>query len=165
MATDLAYCIHCWAMIPIQAPVCPVCGAPTADIDADVVDKYISALHHPQAETRLRAAWILGRMRTVRALPALQEIVRARGQGDPYLLSAAAQSLGQIGDERAVQVLRELLDDRNAALMARVQAINALSHIVSVQTPAALIAATDPNERVREAAITALQRAGMRHAI
>ena len=140
MATDLAYCIHCWTMISVQAPVCPACGAPTADVDVDIVDKYIIALHHPQAETRLRAAWMLGRMRAVRALPALQEIVRARGQGDPYLLSAAVQSLGQIGDDWAMPVLKNLLDDQNAAFMARVQAINALNHLINV------------NERVREAA-------------
>jgi HEAT repeat protein len=145
MATDLAYCIHCWALIPVQAPVCPACGVPTADIDADIVDKYIIALHHPQAETRLRAAWMLGRMRAVRALPALQEIVRARGQGDPYLLSAAVQSLGQIGDDRAMPVLRSLLDDQNAAFMARVQAINSLNHLINV------------NERVREAAAGTLR--------
>ena len=140
MATDLAYCIHCWAMIPVQAPVCPACGAPTADADVDIVDKYIAALHHPQAETRLRAAWMLGRMRAERALPALQEIVRARGEGDPYLLSAAVQSLGQIGDDRAMPVLRSLLDDQSAAFTARVQAINALNHLINV------------NKRVREAA-------------
>lgn len=123
----------------MQAPVCPVCGAPTADIDVDIVDKYIIALHHPQAETRLRAAWMLGRMRAVRALPALQEIVRARGDGDPYLLSAAVQSLGQIGDDRAMPVLRNLLDDQNAAFMARVQTINALNYLINF------------NERAREA--------------
>ncbi len=140
MATNLAYCIHCWTMIPVQAPVCPACGATTADAGIDIIDKYIAALHHPQAETRLRAAWMLGRMHTVRALPALQEIVRARGGGDPYLLSAAAQGLGQIGDDRAMPVLKDLLDDQSAAFMARVQAINALNHILNV------------NERGREAA-------------
>jgi HEAT repeat protein len=159
MAGDLAYCIHCWAMIPVRAPICPNCGAPTADASLDIVDKYIAALHHPQAETRLRAAWMLGRMRAVRALPALQEIVRARGAGDPYLLSAAAQSLGQIGDDGAVPVLRELLDDRSAASMARVQAMNALSQLSSVPSRAALReAASDPNERVRAVATSALQR-------
>jgi|WetSurMetagenome_2_1015567.scaffolds.fasta_scaffold442092_2 HEAT repeat protein len=163
MATDLAYCIHCWAMIPVRAPVCPACGAPTADAGADIVDKYIAALHHPQAETRLRAAWMLGRMRARRAIPALQEIVRTRGQNDPYLLSAAAQSLSQIGDDQAVQILRDLLGDRNAAFMARVQAVNALSHIFSVLSQAALLeAASDPNERVREAAAAALQRGSER---
>lgn len=158
MSGDLAYCIHCWAMIPVQAPVCPACGAPTANTGVDIVDKYIAALGHPQAETRLRAAWMLGRMRAGRAVPALQDIVRTRGQGDPYLLSAATQSLGQIGDERVVQVLRDLLEDHSAAFMARVQAVNALSHLSSVQSRAALLeAASDPNERVRQAAAAALQ--------
>jgi HEAT repeat protein len=146
MATALAYCIHCWATIPVQAPVCPACGAPTADAGADIVDKYIAALQHPQAETRLRAAWMLGRMRAVRALPALQEIVRTRGHDDPYLLSAAVQSLGQIGDDRTLLVLRDLLDDQTAAFMARVQAINALNNIINV------------NERGREVAAAALPR-------
>jgi HEAT repeat protein len=152
---DALYCTQCWAELPAGAVVCSQCGAKVNDPSADITDKYISALRHPQAETRLRAAWMLGRMQATRAIPVLLEIVHARGQGDPYLLSAAVQSLGQIGDDRALPVLQDSLDDGDAAFMARVQAVNALSHILSLQSQAARHeAVSDPNERMREAAFT-----------
>lgn len=150
---DALYCIHCWAELPAGAAVCPKCGQPIDDVTADIVEKYIVALHHPQAETRLRAAWMLGRMQAARAVPALQDIVRTRGQGDPYLLSAAVRSLGQIGDERAAPLLAELLADGRAAFMARVEAVHALNLIGGEQAHTAIAgAASDANERVREAA-------------
>jgi HEAT repeat protein len=48
--------------------------------------------------------------------------------------------------------LLDLLADRRAALMARVRAVHALSHFSDEQARHALLeAASDPNERVREA--------------
>jgi HEAT repeat protein len=154
---DALYCIHCWAELPAEATVCPTCGQPIDDATADIIEKYIAALHHPQAETRLRAAWMLGRMQAGCAVPALQDIVRTRGQGDPYLLSAAVRSLGQIGDERAAPLLAELLSDERASFMARVGAVQALDQIGGEQAHTAITgAASDVNERVREAARTLL---------
>ena len=155
----LCYCRQCWSLLPIGSQVCPVCGSRVEDSQSDIVDKYIAALRHPQAETRLRAAWMLGRLRAANAISALREIVAARRNGDPYLLSAAVQSLGQIDDDRAVRVLLDLLADRSAAFMARVQAVHALSQIGGDQAQAALLAAaSDPNARVREAVAAALRR-------
>jgi len=154
------YCPHCWAEVSAEARVCPACGAAIEDAQADIVDKYLAALRHPQAETRLRAAWILGRMRETRAVPGLQEIAIARGQGDPYLLSTAAESLGLIGDNQAVSVLAALLADDDASFMARVQAAHALGRIGGDEAMAALTKAVmDSHDRVRNAALTALHRA------
>jgi HEAT repeat protein len=146
--------------------VCPNCGATVADERADIVDKYIAALHHPQAETRLRAAWLLGKLRTARAIPALLTIIVARGSGDPYLLCAATWSLGAIGDPQIVPTLTELLADKQASFMARVEAGRALGQFHDDATLAALRQVVDdPNRRVREAAITVVRQAMANDAI
>jgi HEAT repeat protein len=68
-------------------------------------------------------------MREKRAVSALLDIGAARGDHDPYLLSAAVKSLGRIGDKRAVPMLVALLADPNTPFMARAEAKRALSSI------------------------------------
>jgi HEAT repeat protein len=120
---------------------------------AGIVDKYMAALRHPQAETRLRAAWLLGQMQAARAVPALLALVAARSQADydPYLLSAAVKSLGQIGDQRAVPELAALLSDASVSILARKEAIEALARLGGDAAQAALARAlADPHPSVRE---------------
>jgi HEAT repeat protein len=157
MGRDLVYyCPHCWATIPTETQICPTCGA-IVETDADIVDKYIAALRHPQAETRLRVAWLLGRIGAGRAVPALRAIVAARSREnyDPYLLSAAVKSLGQLGDRQAVPELVALLADSAAPLMVRKEAVQALVSLGGTEAWAALkdAAERNPDERVREVAL------------
>ncbi len=120
------YCPYCWETIPAGTRACPACGAPLEEDSRDIIAKYIAALSHPQAETRLRAAWILGQMRAARAIESLVEVVTARGYGDPYLLAAAAESLGQIGGDEAEKALVALSADSTASVVGRVAALRAL---------------------------------------
>ncbi|GEM_PF-66144 len=108
----------------------------------DIVDKYIAALQHPDPMTRLRAAWMLGRMRQGRAVPALIRVVTAREANDPYLTAVAVKSLGLIGNRDAVPCLIELLRDANASFMARAEAAKALECIGDDQAMAALAEVT-----------------------
>ena len=154
------YCTHCWAVVEPKARTCPSCGNVLSDDRSDLTDKYIAALRHPQPETRLRAAWMLGRMRAKRAISALVALVIARGDHDPYVLSAALRSLGQIGDQQAVPVLADLLNDSTAPFMARVEAAHALATIGGTEAETALewAAQHDTNERVRHAAAQRLSK-------
>jgi HEAT repeat protein len=153
MGRDLVYyCPHCWATTPPEAESCPACGAIIEDAEADIIAKYIAALNHPQPETRLRVAWLLGRMQADRAVPALLAIVRGRGQADrdPYLLSAVVKSLAQIGDQGVAPELAALLADPEVSFMARLEAADALAHLGGETAEAALRAAlAAPNDSVR----------------
>ncbi len=132
------YCPSCWNTVAADAEVCPACGARIQDGQADIVEKYIAALRHPEPMTRLRAAWMLGRMRAERAVPALVQLVMARQANDPYVISAAARSLGLIGSQDAVPCLIELLRDTSASFMARAEATEALERIGGAEALAAL---------------------------
>ena len=151
------YCPACWSSIPGEVDVCPVCGAAIKDRSADLVDKYIAALRHPEPATRLRVAWLLGQMCEQRAVAELIRVVTTRQDNDPYLIGVATQSLGLIGDAEAVPCLAELLADPQASFMARIQAAQALERIGGDQAAAALEEATHTHrESVREAARAAL---------
>lgn len=132
------YCPSCWSTVAPDTKVCPICGAHIQDSQADIVEKYIAALRHPDPMTRLRAAWMLGRMRAERAVPALVQLVMARQANDPYVISAAAKSLGLIGRQDAVPCLIELLRDTSASFMARAEAAEALERIGGAEALAAL---------------------------
>ncbi len=132
------YCPSCWNTVAADTEVCPACGARIQDSQRDIVEKYIAALRHPDPMTRVRAAWMLGRMREKRAVPALVQVVMERQANDPYLTSVAANSLGLIGCREAVPCLIELLRDASTSFMARAEAAKALERIGGDEAMSAL---------------------------
>jgi HEAT repeat protein len=100
------YCTNCWAEVPESATICPHCGDDIAarQARADFVDKLIAALHHPEATTPMRAAWILGELRERRAVQPLMQVFRSAD--NLFLMVAAVEALGKIGDPQALEMLR-----------------------------------------------------------
>jgi HEAT repeat protein len=88
------------------------------------VDKLIEALHHEEPLTRIRAAWLLGRLREQRAVRTLIAAVETY-RADPEFLAAAATALGEIGDADGVPTLRRLA--RSSPLKSRLAAVRSLS--------------------------------------
>jgi HEAT repeat protein len=123
----VAYCVRCWRELPPRAVVCPSCGADVEALSRErtYVDKLIAALEHPEPETPLRAAWLLGKLRATEALPALIRVVERTS--DPYLAEAAVEALGQIGDGAARPVLERAA--RQGALRVRQAAERALGRL------------------------------------
>jgi HEAT repeat protein len=104
------FCPACWARVSGSVRVCPVCGADLARLDRDAFDtKLIRALDHPEVQTALRAARILGERRTERAVPAL--IARSEAGADPYLRAEIALALKRIGGREAAAALGRLAQD------------------------------------------------------
>ena len=149
------YCPVCHAENRMGDVTCSRCGAELGASDEDYVSKLISALEHPEPETPVRAAWILGELKERRAVEALERVLTEAGR-DPYLLASAVEALGKIGDPGAVGSLALAL--KSSYLSVRLSAVEALSRLGGEVAERALgLAAADPNPSVREAAERALQ--------
>lgn len=98
------FCPKCWKEIPPGQETCPHCGARLAEEDAKpFVEKLRSALRHPEPETAVRAAWILGERQEASAVADLIFVLETSHDG--FLAEAAAEALGKVGDPLALPAL------------------------------------------------------------
>lgn len=75
---------------------CPHCGANQEQLGQEsFVRKLIRALHHPEPETPVRAAYVLGELKAKEAVPELKQVIG--NSKDPFLRAAAIRALGKIG--------------------------------------------------------------------
>ena len=102
------FCRNCWNKIDEGESTCAECGAQQYDLDKEsFIDKLIHALNHAEPETPIRAAYVLGKLRAVEAIPALLDVVHRHH--DFYIVAAAIEALGEIGDRRIMKEIQELL--------------------------------------------------------
>jgi HEAT repeat protein len=114
------YCPRCWRDFDEDVPVCPHCGLHIEEFwkSKDYVEKLIVALHHPEKETPIRAAWLLGQLKDQRAVAPLIDLVKETDDVD--IARAAVRALGEIGTAEAMTFLRTL--GRHHAKMVRDEA-------------------------------------------
>jgi HEAT repeat protein len=86
------FCRHCWYEHSADAETCPSCGSRTQR-DISYREALELALACPEALTARRAAYLLGKLRDPKAVPAL---ARALAEGDPYVAAEAVIALGKI---------------------------------------------------------------------
>jgi len=98
------FCPSCWSEIGAEDPNCPHCGAALRAFDAQsFAEKLRGALRHPEPQTAVRAAWTLGERGEKSAVG---DLIRAlESTQDSFLVEAAAEALGKIGDPAAVPAL------------------------------------------------------------
>jgi HEAT repeat protein len=102
------YCANCWKEIERDLKVCPHCGARQEQLARETfVRKLVRALRHPEPETPIRAAFVLGQLKAEAAVPELTAVLRT--SSDPYIAAACADALGRIGGPLALQSLRKTL--------------------------------------------------------
>jgi HEAT repeat protein len=134
--------------------VTPPVVDPTAD-GGGYIEKLVEALDNPEPLTRVRAAYLLGRIRNPIAVSALVLRLQTH-RDDPEFLAAAATSLGELRDDAAVESLIGLT--RQSFLKSRLAAVEALAtwaHRTEVRI-ALRRCRTDPNRIVRRAAARVL---------
>lgn len=104
------YCPGCWRDFAEDLAQCPECGLDIRHFYncKDYFEKLILALNHPERQTPLRAAWILGQRRETRAVGALIEL--AHSTDDVYVATAAVEALGKIGTPEALAFVGTLTD-------------------------------------------------------
>jgi HEAT repeat protein len=102
------YCPKCHDDFPEDIERCPRCGLNiSAYYDAkDYVDKLIIALRHPEPETSVRAAWLLGKIKDERAVTPLIGLIGETD--DVYIARTAVEALGEIGTDGAVRFLNSI---------------------------------------------------------
>jgi len=102
------YCPRCWLDFDKDVPQCPHCGLDIREFwkSRDYVEKLIIALEHPEKETPIRAAWLLGQLKDTRAVPPLIGLVEKTD--DVYIAREAVQALGEIDTPESRQFLGTL---------------------------------------------------------
>ena len=102
------YCPRCWSDFAENVAQCPRCGLDIHSFyeSKDYFEKLILALSHPERQTPLRAAWILGQRRETRAVSALIELTKRTT--DVYIATAAVEALGKIGTPEALTFVETL---------------------------------------------------------
>ena len=103
----MQFCSECWKEIEVAAGLCPYCGADQNELGLEpFVRKLIRALHSPEPETPIRAAYVLGQLQASEAVPSLVEIVE--GDSDSFIKASAIRALGSIGNAHAMDYLKKL---------------------------------------------------------
>jgi len=103
----MQFCTECWKEIEVAAGLCPYCGTDQNELGLEpFVRKLIRALHSPEPETPIRAAYVLGQLQASEAVPSLVEIVD--GDSDPFIKASGIRALGAIGDHDAMTCLNRL---------------------------------------------------------
>lgn len=123
------------------------------------VPSLLTALENYKARKRFLICEILGRIRDPEAVPALIDHLED-SEANPSVASAAARALGQLGDRRAIEPLKKVLDTSDVEL--QYNAIEALGNLRAKDTVDALLQKVDSDRttfyqmRVSNAAISAL---------
>jgi HEAT repeat protein len=94
------------------------------------VEKLIEALNHPEPDTRVHAAWVLGELRARVAVDSLLKVIETC-RDDPELLAVVVESLGKIGSDAAIHSLMRLSE--RSLLKARLAAVHVLGRWVDRQ--------------------------------
>ncbi len=122
----IALCASCWRAVDPSASRCRHCGADLAALDRrSYTDKLIGALQHPDAETVMRVAKVLGDRGDPRAMDPLRSALR-RYWHEPYLAAAIVRALGRFQHVQAREAIEDALG--HDSFIVRKEAAIALQH-------------------------------------
>ena len=119
-------CPHCWQQVDRNAAVCLQCGGDLSSDARDYLEKVITSLHHPDALTQRRAAYLLGLIGDARAVPVLIDVLHDNGF-DPFVRAQAAESLGILGGPSAQPELQAAASNPAESVIVRASARTALA--------------------------------------
>ncbi|MCX7792797.1 MAG: HEAT repeat domain-containing protein [Thermodesulfovibrionales bacterium] len=103
------FCPSCWKEIEEKHRVCPYCSADITEHEKKgFEDKLINALRHRERETVQRAVWILGRLKSIKAVKPLIELFGLTD--DPFLKRDILQALYGIHTEKAIAFIKDCLN-------------------------------------------------------
>jgi HEAT repeat protein len=99
----------CWKEIRGDDKRCPYCGSDITEHDKkSFEEKLINALRHPERETVQRAVWILGKLKSVKAVDPLKNLFKQTD--NPFLKVTILNALGEIATQDALDLIVNALD-------------------------------------------------------
>lgn len=102
------FCPVCWKEIKATDRICPSCSADISEYEnKDFEEKLINALRHTERETVQRAVYILGRLKSVKALQPLFDLFRQTD--NTFLKIEILNTLNEIGVPEAKKFLMKVI--------------------------------------------------------
>lgn len=115
----IAFCTHCWAEVDSSAVRCSYCASDLTTDPRSYEEKLVPALEHPLPAARVRICWLLRETHIIAAVPHLISV--AEHDEDLFVQQAAVEALAELGDVRAVPLMRALSRGDNQFLKAKVE--------------------------------------------
>lgn len=102
------FCPQCWKEIDEKDRIYPYCGADILKHERKgFKEKLINALRHPEPETVKRAVWILGKIKSLKAIKVLIELFSKTD--NPFLKREILEALSEIGTEESLAFIKRCL--------------------------------------------------------
>jgi HEAT repeat protein len=103
------FCPICWKEIEESENICPHCDADITEHDKkSFEEKLINALKHPERETVQRAVWILGRLKSTKAVEPLRVLFDQTD--NVFLKMDILDALNEIGTLDAIDLIIKAID-------------------------------------------------------
>ncbi|GAB4413387.1 MAG: hypothetical protein OHK0032_09440 [Thermodesulfovibrionales bacterium] len=116
------FCPKCWKEIEEKDRKCPHCGADIIEHEKKgFEEKLINALKHPERETVHRAVWILGKLKSEKAV---NPLIKLFEQSDnPYLKREILDALFEIGSPDAMAFIMKSLKSETSIVRRKAEEI------------------------------------------
>lgn len=114
------FCPVCWKEIKETDGICPFCGADISEyVNKDFEEKLINALRHPERETVQWAVYILGKLKSTKAVKHLLALFKQTN--NTFLKIGILAALNEIGIPEAKEFILEVIDSHEGIIkrMAR----------------------------------------------
>ncbi len=112
------YCMNCWSEINKDTLICPNCGYDQQKLSGEsFINKLLKALNHPEPQTVIRAANILGELKIKGAIPSL--LSKLETEKDPFIIKAAVESLLKI-DNSLMNKIKEVITDQQQLFIKKI---------------------------------------------
>lgn len=103
------FCPGCWEEITGEDKKCHYCGADITEHERKgFEEKLINALNHPERETVQRAVWILGRLKSVKAIEPLKGLFEQTD--NPFIKIEILNTLDEIATQEAVDFIAKSMN-------------------------------------------------------
>jgi len=103
------FCPTCWKEIKGDDKRCPYCASDITEHEKkSFEDKLINALRHPERETVQRAVWILGKLKSVKAVDPLKNLFKQTD--NPFLKIEILNAFVEIATPDALDLIVNALD-------------------------------------------------------